>query len=169
MALIDKSNLYTEAWNNIYNIVNNRTYINDPSNSSGSRKFVYARQPQIKSVNFNQFPYIIVNQPTLIQSRDSINQQRKRIKYTINLEIHTSDQTSDGTPNQPGNGQKWLNSISDDMQRTFNLDTVKQSLRALGVQNIKLDSTDSDLDMINDHLVFTRTFTLTFEDKKVVF
>ena len=165
MSLITKSNLFTESWNNIYAVVNNRSNIADPTGST-SRKFVYSRVPNIKA-NFQGFPYIVLNQPSISMNRSSINAKRKNVIYAIEIEVHTSDKLQNGTAN--GVGQTHLNQISDDLYETFNSSTIKSSLAALGIENVNITTNNVDIDTEHEELVWIRGFTLNFNNKKSVY
>lgn len=168
MAKIDKSTLFSSAWSNIYGIINNRSNIRDPSDLNGTRKFVYARIPNVKG-NDISFPFIVLNQPKILtQTRPSLNAQRKFLSYVCELEVYTSDFYTNGSPN--GNGQKWLNQISDDLYKTFNSITVKQTLKDARIENVNIQTNDMDIDMdLKDNIVFIGKFTLTFSNKKDVY
>ena len=50
---ITKSNIFTQVFANIFNLINTRGNVPDPNDSSGNRKFVYShREPNYQSRNF---------------------------------------------------------------------------------------------------------------------
>jgi len=161
MSLISKSNLFTESWTNIYNIINTRSNVADPTGST-SRKFVYSRVPNIKA-NFQGFPYIVLNQPSISMNRASVNAKRKNVIYALEIEVHTSDKFQNGSIN--GAGQTHLNQISDDLYETFNSSTIRSSLSALGIENINITTNNVDIDTEHEEIVWIRGFTLNFNNK----
>lgn len=165
---ISKTTLFTNAWADIYSIMNTRSNIRDPSDNNGTRKFIYARIPNIKGNNVD-FPFIVLNQPKIIsQTRPSLDMKRKMLTYSCEIEVYTSDFYTNGTPN--GKGQAWLNQISDDIYKTFNNNTVRQSLKDLKIENVNLVTNDMTIDMdMKDNIVFVGNFTLSFYNKKDVY
>jgi hypothetical protein len=167
MAAINKSTLFSSGWSNIYSIVNTRSNIADPSDSSGSRKFIYSRLPNIKGDI--SFPFIVLNQPKIInQTRPSLNAKRKMVSYAIEIEVYTSDFFTNGNVN--GKGQNQLNSICDDVYETFNKDTVRQTLKDARIENVNIITNDMNVDMdLHNNIVYIGSFTLTFSNKKDVY
>ena len=171
-AAISKTTLFSNAWSSIYSIVNSRSNIRDPSDSNGTRKFVYARIPNIKGNNID-FPFIVLNQPKIIsQSKPSLNMKRKMITYACEIEIYTCDSLSGsaslGIPN--GKAQQWLNQISDDVYKTFNDLTVRKTLQDARIENVNLTTNDMSIDTdMKDNIVFIGNFTLSFYNRKDVY
>ena len=163
-AAITKTSLFSSAYANILAVVDNRSNIADPANST-TRKFVYSRVPNIK-VNFAGFPYIVLNQPSISMNRASINAKRKNVIYAMEIEVHTSDKFVNGSMN--GAGQTHLNNISDDLYETFNSSTIRGSLAALGIENVNITTNNVDIDTEHEEIVWIRGFTLNFNNKKSV-
>ena len=172
MASITKSTLFSNAWANLYSIVNSRSNIRDPADGNGTRKFVYARIPNVKGSNID-FPFIVLNQPKILtQTRPSTNMQRKFLSYVCELEVYTCDSLSGsaslGFPN--GKAQSWLNQISDDIYKTFNSLSVRQTLKDARIENVNLQTNDMGVDTdLKDNIVFIGKFTLSFANKKDVY
>ena len=171
MAAISKSTLFSNAWADIFSVVNNRSNIRNPADINGTRKFIYARLPNVK--NDIEFPFIVINQPKIItQNRPSTNAQRKNIMYACEIEVYTKDSASGtaslGIPN--GQAQRQLNQIADDIYKTFNNNIVRQGLKDNRIENVNLVTNDMTYDMdLQENIVFTGNFTLTFNNKKDVF
>lgn len=166
-ANITKDNLLSQAWTNIYDTINNRTYIPDPISPGGGRKFVYTRIPNIKSPGFQGFPFIVLSQPIVLQDRESINYKRKDVIHTITLTIFSTDRANNNQ--NPGDGIRYLNLISDDVISIFNSDTVKELLRPFGIENLNIDNSSSDVDDLEEDVVFNRVFEINFKKRLDVF
>jgi len=167
LAAIDKTNMLSQAWQNVYDIVNNRTYIPDPLSPGGGRKFVYTREPNPKSNTFAGFPFIVLQQPLVSFDRESMNYKRKMTRYTIVMTVYSSDRLA--MNQQPGDGVKYLNSISNDVIEAFNSSTVKEILRPYAMDNLNIDCTGNDVIDLDEDVVFTRDFEITFYGKRSVF
>lgn len=165
IATIDYTNMMSQAWQNVFDIIDNRTYVADPVSVSG-RKFVYTREPRLKTPDFQGFPFIVVDQAKMIPVNQMINYKRKGITHSITVVVYSTDMKIPGQAN--GKGVNFLNSISDDLVESFNGSFVKEILRPYKVDNLSIEATDSDVVEIEDDFVFTRTFEITFKGIRTV-
>lgn len=164
LATVSYNNLLSQGWQNIYDVIDTRSYVADPISVSG-RKFVYTREPKIKTPDFQGFPFIVVDQAKVIQPKQMINYKRKEVTHSITVVVYSSDML---TQQKKGQGVSYLNSISDDLMETFNGSVVKEILRAYKVENLNIEATDSDVVEVEEDYVFTRTFEITFKGIRTV-
>lgn len=164
LSKLNKSNITSQSWQNIYTTINNRTYIPDPVNASGVRKFVYTREPNIKDTKFQGFPFIVVNPASIDMDTPSVSRENKIITWTIPISVYSSDKLANGSY-PTASGMNFLDSISDDLFETFNSLTVKDQLRTYDVENIDLDTGSVNVDDLEDETVFVRDMTLTINTR----
>lgn len=158
---VDYTSAISQAWQNLYDVVDTRSNVADPSTATTEiRKFVYARDPDVKKVGFSGYPYIVVNLPTIetVEGRRSADTKNSIVVWTTEIEVVTNDR---GYNNQEGKGAEWNNSISDDIFQTFNSTTIRNSLRANGLANINLGASPVVVEEENNTLVYRRSFIIT--------
>lgn len=157
-SLINYENIYSQSHANLFNLINNRSNIPDPANLSGSRKFIYVREPKIDSRNFEGFPLIIVPSFSISQKENSADMTRAGMVYDIVVRVWTQDNSSDSSGNP--NGAEQLNTISDDIIQTINAN--RKTLINQGLMNFEMSSSDFDYDEIDGKVVYIREFIFTF-------
>lgn len=163
-ALLTKSNLFTQSWENLYVEINTRTNVRDPF-SAGVRKFIYSREPNTKSNNFAGFPFIVMPPDELSFENPSVSTTKKDTLHTQIVEVYSSDNLLNGTIN--GVGQTYLNQISDDLVKTFNDLTVKARLRGYKIENINIKTTGVQVLELEEETVFVRSFLIEYSTRMV--
>lgn len=164
---INYTNLLSQAWENVYDIVNNKTYVSDPTTSSVEfRKWVYSRFPDVKSSDFKGYPFIVVH-PADIEFQDngnSLDNKSKLIEWTVDIDVYASDRAYNNR-GQDGKGRDYVTAISDDLVQTFNSIAVRNILQANNIKFAKINSTGNDVDDLNNERVYVQSFTLSFRSK----
>lgn len=167
-STVNYNNLFSESWQNVYDLVNNRSNVADPTTASTSnRKWVYTRDPDVKSISFKGFPYMIVY-PTNIDfsPEQTVDGEKKWVNWGVEIEVVTCDR---GFNNLDGKGQTHIDAISDDIAETFNKTSNRNTLKANGLYFFRPDSTGVTVEEFNNTLVYRRSFILSFRSfKKVV-
>lgn len=166
--IVTYNNLLTESWQNVYDLINNRNNVSDPITiSTEIRKWVYSREPDIKSIDFKGFPYIIIN-PSTIEFGDEQTGNRKigSVNWTIEIEVVTCDR---GFNNRDGKGQTDNDSISDDIIKLFNSEENGGLLRQKGLHFFKPNVTNIVTEEFSNTLIYRRSFILSFKSKKKLF
>jgi len=162
---VTKSNLYSEPWQNVYDLINSRTNVNDPvATSSKFRKFVYSRDPDVKDSDFKGYPYIIVNlaEPEELDTAKSLDRKSKHYLWTVEIEVVASDR---GANNKNGKGRIHLNAISDDIIETFNSVTNLNTLNNNLLYSFKIEAGGTVTEPNAEELVYRRSFILSFTAK----
>ena len=158
-VVITKSNVFTQTFANIFNLINNRSNVPNPNDISGNIKFVYShREPNFMADNFKGFPLIVIEGINLSQDNQTANETKAIVSYEINLIIMSQDKNSDGSGNP--SGADTLNSISDNIIKTLNANRV--SLRNNGMKNMTINKTDFDWGEADGNPIFRREITLQF-------
>ena len=164
MALITKTTIESNAYTNIYNVLNNRSNIDDPRNSGNTsntiRRFIYDYDPFHMSVNFRQFPYIILFLPELTYSATSTNGKLKNFEWRHRIIVRTA---SEGSQDQiTDRGRTDMLNISDDINETFNKESVKQSLRALNIYKIEFNKIRYSTLVVDNKPVYESEYQLLY-------
>jgi len=165
---VDKSNMLSESWQNVYDLINDKSNVSDPTTlPTQSRKWVYSREPDIKGSAFKGFPYIIVN-PAVLDFGDEQtgNRQIQSVNWSIEVEVVTSDR---GFNNEGGKGQIQNDAISDDIIEAINNETNRKTLAGNGLRFFKPNVSGSVVEELKDTLVYRRSFLILFGSKKKVF
>ena len=139
-ASVDRTNLISQSFANLYNLINNRDNVKDPITGSG-RKFVHVRMPNIRSDTFEAYPFIVVKHPEISYSNKSLSSSRARLSWTFDIEVFSADRAI----NNEGKGAEFCSQIVDDIMETLNSVSNKETLISYGMANIipNLDSMDS--------------------------
>jgi len=158
-ATITASNVFTQSHANVYNLINDRTNVPDPNDSSGARKFVYVREPLSMGRGFKGYPAIIVQPVDYDQGDDpkTVSGTKNVTGFEIKIIVWSQDRHSDSDGNSTGRAT--LDSISDSIAATLNAN--KTTLRNWGMKKLRID-TNTSYTEDNGKAIFGREFTLIF-------
>ena len=159
---IGKSNLYSQAYANIYNLINTRASVVDPIDSTGARKFIYTRDPRVQGRGFKGYPLIIINPADIPFNNPSFNRKNKDTEFKFIIEVWSSDDIV----GRQDNGLQYLDSISDDIMESLNAE--ENTLSRYGLHNMEIESSPADSMDVGNTFIFTRTFTITFENRMLL-
>lgn len=164
---ITKSNVFTQVHANIYNLVNNRSNVPDPNDSTGARKFVYTREPNFMAKNFKGFPLIVVQDEKHSQETNAVADGTKAFSIDeLRIIVMAQDKVADSSGNP--SGFDTLNTISDDILETLNNTTNASTLRNNGLKHHEFSSVDFEWGEIDGQPVFRREFILRFKQMRVI-
>ena len=155
-ASISKSNLFSQTHANVYNLINNRSNVPDPNDSSGDRHFVYTREPKTLGRGFAGYPLIIVSSIKLSQGTGVISNTKHKTTYDIDIRIISSDRVSDTDGNPIG--QQTLDTISDDVIETLNDD---DTLFYYGMKSMEIEGAYEWTDF-DGKPIYIREISLSF-------
>lgn len=158
-VVITESNVFNQVIANVYSILNNRSNVPDPADSTGKRKFVYVREPQLGR-NFAGFPFIVVSHEDYSQGNKNADATKAFTRDTISIIVMTQDDNSDNSGNPSGAAQ--LDEISSNILKTLNDKTNSATLRNNGLRNKEFTSADFEWGEIEGKRIFRREFTLQF-------
>jgi len=166
-ALIEKSNIESNAYSNIFDIMNNRSNIADPRGSSASgRAFILDADPLVKALDFSGYPYIVLELPTLEYSREGVSGTKKFITWTHKITVRTARDGSAG--NVVNTGRTDILAIGDDLNETFNKLDVKSELAELNIREVKLSKSTTDVFTISQKTVYEATYELEYQIRLLV-
>jgi len=165
---VDYTNLFSESWNNIYQLIKDTSNVPDPISSSGQyRKWVYSREPDVKASDFGGYPFIIVYPSEFDQEQEgsSHDGKSKFLSWPIEIEVVTSDR---GYGCKDGLGQSHLDTISNSIVQTLNDVTNRALLRRNGLYFVNPKSGGQSQDPLAKELVYRRSFMLALRGKMQV-
>ena len=156
-AIINASNIFIQVHSNIYNLINNRSNVPDPNDSTGNRKFVYTREPLKLGAGFKGYPFILVPDPEdYNQSNKTADASKANTFDSITISIFAKDKNSDSDGDPVG--RETVASITSNVVYTINSNHA--SLRENGLKNIEIDSSDFDWLDEEGQAVFRRDLVL---------
>lgn len=171
MATITRTTLESNAHKNVYDKINNRSYVGDPrrpGETTGSRTFVYYSDPLHKDSSFQDFPYIVVEAPTIEFSEEtrSADGKHKDITWSQNIIVRT---VKDGSSNRPTNSSTpqgivdmW--EICDDIVALFNSEARKDEFRVLLMREMNLtkEVSNDEIDL-HEKSIYESQFRLEYK------
>ena len=164
IATVTYSNLASQSWQNIYDVINNRTNVPDPY-SSAYRKFVYTRDPDVKNAGFAGYPYIIVNDPEFSESGQRTTDGKSAfIEFSAEIEIVSSER---GYGNEDGKGSQYIKTIADDILATLNDPTIRNTfMNTGGMLMSRPRATSASVEPLHDTLVWRKSIFVSFKAKR---
>jgi len=161
------TNLLSESWQNVYDLINNKSNVADPTTSSSEfRKWIYTREPDIKAGDFSQFPYIIVHPAAVnFPGRKTLDRKKSLIAWNIQVEVVTCDRAFNGTD---GKGATHNDAISDDILQTFLSVTNRNTLSTNSMKFSDPNASMAVPEVLANTLVYRRTIFLPFMTIKEV-
>jgi hypothetical protein len=162
---VTKANLASESRNNVVALLT-ETNVVDPTitSASESRKWIYSRQPDVKSAGFKGYPYLIVHSSNvdMDKERRSCDGKSKRVLWLIEVEVVTSDRAYG---DQDGKGLAHSDSITDDVLETFNDITNRQTLSNNSMKFSEPTTTQAIAEPIENEITYRRSVMLPFRSK----
>lgn len=152
MALktITKSKIMSYADDNVFTTINNRSNVADPRNRGAKGKFVYRNDPWSKGQDYQSYPYIILRFPSIEKDNKSLNGTVKDFLWTQDITVRTIMGGAVNNATNTSKGVTDMYSIIDDLHETFDSKTIKDSLRLLGMYDVKLVTLDND-EVVDDN------------------
>ncbi len=157
-------NLFSESRNNVVALVT-PTNVTDPTISSAEfRKWIYSREPDVKSADFKGYPFIVINPVDLdIEAEGgSLDGKSKFIYWDIEIEIVTSDR---GYGEKDGKGLTYMDSISNSLIKTFMNITNRKTLSTNSMKFVNPTTTAVGTEVLDNELVYRRSIMLSFKSK----
>ena len=160
-VVITKDNYFTQIHANIFNLINNRSNVPDPNDTTGNRKFVHVREPNYMSSNFVGFPFIVVPDPETSQENKTADGSKAFQSESFEIIIMTQDKTSDSDGYPLGAQQ--MRDIKTNIKKTLDNKTNSQTLRNNGLRNKTFPSITIDWGEVDGKRIHRTEFNLRFE------
>ena len=158
------TNLFSESRNNVIALITSSN-VPDPTISSAEfRKWIYSREPDIKSSSFKGYPYLIIN-PTdldIEKEKGSLDGKSKFVYWDIEVEIITSDR---GYGENDAKGLLHIDAISDDLLKTYMNITNRKTLSTNSMKFVIPTTTAVGTEVIDNELVYRRSILLSFKSR----
>ena len=167
-SAITKSTLESNAYENVFSILDTRSLVPDPRDKTGlqRRKFIYDSDPLAKGLNFGEFPYIIAELPTMEYSKVSADGKSKEIKWSVAITTRTLREGANQASASTGRTDSL--SIGDSLQTLFNTKTNSQTFADLRMFFTYLTKYDTSTPVIDERYIYQSDYTLTFMERIVV-
>src|SRR3990167_7887755 len=93
---VDRGSILTQGWQNVFDLVKSNSSVADPLKGSADyRKWIFSREPDVKKLGFQSFPYIIVHPATVrfsdAQGRQRLDRKRRIVSWMVEVEVVTCD------------------------------------------------------------------------------
>jgi len=163
MARVTYDKLFSESRKNVILLLS-KSNVPDPiSSSSEYRKWIYSSSPDVKSVGFSGYPLLIVNHADVdILDRSLLSGKTNNVEWNIEVEIVTSDR---GNGNKAGMGAMQMDSISDNIMKTFCDVENRKVLSSQSMNFSRPITTAVTTDVVQNEKVFRRSILLSFSSK----
>ena len=162
MAKVDYTNLISEPRDNVVSLISNTDNVVDPTTSSAEyRKWIYSRDPDIKSSSFAGYPFIVIN-PARIDTSGAANMDSSNrfVNWTIDIEVVSSDR---GYGESDGKGLTHNDAVTNDVLQTLLDITNRQTLREQGMAFGKPVVSDVLIEPLKEELTYRRIITVPFD------
>lgn len=162
MAKVNSTNLVSEPRTNVVSLISNTSNVSDPTISSSEfRKWIYARDPDVKASEFKGYPYIII-EPARIDPSEAgnLSGSKRFVNWAMNVEVVSSDR---GNANQDGKGLEHNDAVTNDIVETLLNVTNRETLISQGMAFGKPMVSDVRIEPLSDELTYRRVITLTFD------
>lgn len=157
---VTPSNFVRQSYANIYNLINNRSNVSDPADSTGNRKLVYTRLPNAGR-NWECFPFIVLKRTMPTKRKGVVSLTKSFVDFDFVIRVFTKDSNSDAEGNPEGSEQNEI--ITDNIIETLNNVINQKTLINQGMSGAEFDI-DTDEDEFNGKTVFITEFDLRFEN-----
>lgn len=162
MVAVTYQNLFSESRNNVVTIITSN--VSDPIISSAEfRKWIYSREPDVKSSDFKGYPFIIIH-PSEFEPEDggSLDGKSKFVFWTIEIEIVTSDR---GYGSEDGKGLTHMDSISNSVIQQLLSITNRNTLSGANLKFSRPVPTSVVTEPIGEELTYRRSIIQTFKNR----
>ena len=162
--IVSYSNLFSQSYINLFNLINNRSNIPDPLGYK-DRDFVYKKEPDVRDRDFKDYPFIILKLSKNSPENLSLSNTKGDMLILFECEIRSSNRM-DGK--HSGKGAEYLDAISNNLFSTLLSESNKRTLRGYTLYNLNLDTTDTDIVDVEGEQIYVRRFIISFKTRMVL-
>ena len=158
------TNLFSESRNNVIALITSSN-VPDPIISSAEfRKWIYSREPDVKSSDFKGYPFLVVHPTDLDIEKEggSLDMKSKFTFWDIEIEIVTSER---GYGENDGKGLTNMDTISNNLIKTFMDKTNRITLSNNSMKFANVSTTSVGTEIIDNELVYRRSVMLSFKSR----
>ena len=166
MVQVTYQNLFSESRNNVVALMT-AANISDPNISSAEfRKWIYSREPDVKSSDFKGYPYLIVNPADVDiekeKGKGSVDMKSKDVFWDIEVEIVTSDR---GYGEKDGQGLTQIDTLSNSFVKTFMDKTNRITLSNNSMKFGGVETTSVSTEVNHKELAYRRSVMISFQSR----
>lgn len=163
MGQVNYSNIFSMSRDNVVALITSANVPDPVTSSAEFRKWIYSRDPDVKGSDFTGYPLLIVH-PSDVDQEDkgSCDGKSKFVTWDIEIEIVTSDRA---WGNNNGKGLTHMDTISNNVMKTFSNITNRKSLSANGMAFSKPTSSSAVPEVIQNELCYRRSIMLPFRSR----
>lgn len=144
-SVITSSNIESQAYSNLLEVLDNRSNVADPRSSGMTnaavqkRPFVYDSDPFERAINFSDMPYIILELPVLedVEESHSMDGKYENRIWRHRIIVRTKREGSSNVLTDRGRTD--MLAIGDDLQETFKSRTVRDALAVFNMRSVVLE------------------------------
>jgi len=160
---LNRTNLYSQFYFNIHNLLDDRDNVADPRDPTGHRNFVRSREPSFS--RGDDFPLIVVNPANVNTSETRLGDDKTaEVSGEIVVEVWSTDDAfrTNTTTDVHGKGLTHLDAISDDVIQTLNSVANRNTLRANNIGMVKVEAGSMESLTIDGGRFYLREIKVTF-------
>jgi len=164
MTKVTYSTLFSVSRANVVSLISNSSNVSDPTISSAEfRKWIYSREPDVKSTDFKGYPIIVIH-PADVDFEDggSVDGKSKFLSWDIEVEIITSDR---GYGTKDGQGLTHMDSISNSIMQTIMNITNRKTLSGDAMHFSMPTTTAVTTEVLENELIYRRSIMLSFRSR----
>ena len=170
-AVVTSSNLFTQSFANLFNLVNDKTKVPDVVDMRGSlstRQMVYSREPDVTNMKFEGYPFLIIFPADIDFSEFNISGTKARMEQEFKIEIRCSDRIrgKEGSGKADRKGLKYLDEMSDNFIKALLEDTTLGQYKMRNL--IPISDGIEPIDDENGDLIWVRRFRIDLFDRITV-
>lgn len=167
MAQVNFTNLYSEPRNRIVALITSSNIPDPIASSAEFRKWIYSREPDIKSTDFKGYPFLIIGPTDVDIEREegSGDGKHKFVNFIIGIEVRTSDR---GFGEKDGKGLSHMDSISNSFIKTFSDVTNRNTLALNSMEFIEILTDSVETLTTKNELIYRRVITLSFRSRLAI-
>jgi len=162
-------NMYSASRDNVLALLENNSNVPDPVRASAEfRKWIYSRDPDVKSNSFKGYPYMVINPADVALPEEkgrgsgTVDGKSKPVSWDIIVEIVTSDR---GYSGKDAKALSHMDSISNAIHKTMMNITNRNTLSGNSMKFANVISTTVVPEIIANEMVYRRSFLLGFESR----
>jgi hypothetical protein len=157
-------NLFSESRNNVLALITSSNVPDPTISTSEYRKWIYSREPDVKSNDFKGYPFIVVHPSDLDIEKEggSVNMKSKFVYWDVEIEIIAGER---GYGANDGKGLSHIDSISNNLIKTFMDKTNRQTLSTNSMKFVSPTTTSVGTEVIENELVYRRSIMLSFKSR----
>ena len=161
-ARLTSVNIARQSFWNVFNLIDTRSNVPDPNDTSGKRKFVY--QSRIPNNLEKKFPFIVISRSKPSKGKTTADLSKKFHSFDFNISVYSKDEDSDSSGNPIG--AETADVITNNVISTLDSPTNRKTFLNYLMGNLEYDI-DTSEDELEGKTVFITEFDIRFENNLI--